>query len=205
MTWRRRVRAHLIGRKRGRKRGGRRPSLLSTIVLVVIGALVVAAVTTMSLNWLVRAEPFWSWPVPYPTPTATGWRDARGADVLELVRIALTVAAGLGGAVALTVAYRKQSLAEANVEREEASAYRDRYGAAAAQLGHEDAAVRLAGVYALANLADDWEQKRQQCVDVLCAYLRLPWDPGHDPSRPTISETVETIPRRRDNTRTTTT
>lgn len=60
-------------------------------------------------------------------------------------------------------------------------------------------------MYALANLADDWEQQRQQCVDVLCAYLRLPWDPEHDPRRPAISETVETIPGRRDNTRNITT
>jgi Pentapeptide repeats (9 copies) len=32
----------------------------------------------------------------------------------------------------------------------------------------------------MAGLADDWEKKenRQTCVDVLCAYLRLPYDPA---------------------------
>jgi hypothetical protein len=29
----------------------------------------------------------------------------------------------------------------------------------------------------MAGLADDWEENRQTCVDVLCAYLRLPYDP----------------------------
>jgi len=38
-------------------------------------------------------------------------------------------------------------------------------------------AVRLAGVYAMAGLADDWEENRQTCVDVLCAYLRMPYEP----------------------------
>jgi hypothetical protein len=46
------------------------------------------------------------------------------------------------------------------------------------------AAVRLAAVYAMAGLADDWEENRQTCVDVLCAYLRMPYppDPGKDAS-----------------------
>lgn len=48
-----------------------------------------------------------------------------------------------------------------------------RYQDAAAQIGHDKAAVRLAGVYALARLADDWPDQRQTCVDVLCAYLRM--------------------------------
>ena len=34
----------------------------------------------------------------------------------------------------------------------------------------------------MAGLADDWEENRQTCVDVLCAYLRMPYepDPGQD-------------------------
>src|SRR5215472_13833915 len=43
-------------------------------------------------------------------------------------------------------------------------------------------AVRLAAVYAMAGLADDWPEHRQMCVDVLCGYLRMPYepDPGGD-------------------------
>ncbi|WFR72483.1 pentapeptide repeat-containing protein [Prescottella defluvii] len=56
-------------------------------------------------------------------------------------------------------------------------AFRDRYTTAAEQLAHESAAIRLAGVYALAALADDWaqngnENESQVCVDLLRAYLR---------------------------------
>jgi len=43
-------------------------------------------------------------------------------------------------------------------------------------------AVRVAGVYAMAGLADDWPEHRQMCVEVLCGYLRMPYepDPGDD-------------------------
>jgi uncharacterized protein YjbI with pentapeptide repeats len=51
----------------------------------------------------------------------------------------------------------------------------ERFATAAGQLGDDKpAAVRLAGVYAMAGLADDWPENRQTCVDVLCAY------PGED-------------------------
>jgi hypothetical protein len=60
---------------------------------------------------------------------------------------------------------------------------RARYAKAAEQLGNPAAAVRLAGVYALAALADDWHeagnfQQQVVCVDLLCAYLRMPYDPN---------------------------
>jgi hypothetical protein len=57
-----------------------------------------------------------------------------------------------------------------------------RFATAADKLGSEAPAVRLAGVYAMAGLADDWPENRQTCVDVLCGYLRLPYepDPGQD-------------------------
>ena len=50
----------------------------------------------------------------------------------------------------------------------------ERFATATEKLGSDKPpAVRLAGVYAMAGLADDWEDNRQTCVDVLCAYLRL--------------------------------
>ena len=65
--------------------------------------------------------------------------------------------------------------------------WNERFATAADRLGSDKpAAVRLAGVYAMAGLADDWEANRQTCVDVLCAYLRMPYeaDPGKDSSGP---------------------
>lgn len=103
----------------------------------------------------------------------------------DLIKIALTVSAGIGGAVALVVAYRKQRGAERDERRNRAGDIRDherflneRFGAAAQLLGHAEASTRLAGVYAMAALADDWPGQQQQCIDVLCAYLRLPYDPA---------------------------
>jgi hypothetical protein len=61
----------------------------------------------------------------------------------------------------------------------------ERFATAAEELGSDKPAVRLAGVYAMAGLADDWEKNRQTCIDVLCAYLRMPYepDPGQDASK----------------------
>jgi hypothetical protein len=68
-------------------------------------------------------------------------------------------------------------------ERERQSALATRYQDAATQLGSDKAAIRLAGVYAMARLADDWEEEAQTCVDVLCAYLRMSPRPVVDITR----------------------
>src|SRR5215831_14210978 len=61
----------------------------------------------------------------------------------------------------------------------------ERFATAAGQLGSDKpAAVRLAGVYAMAGLADDWPENRQTCVDVLCAFLRVAYEPDPDWSGP---------------------
>jgi hypothetical protein len=116
------------------------------------------------------------------------------ADVVRSTVLAL----GLLGAVpAGYVAYRRQRTTEAVHEHEQskekqrqaelvdanvrsaAKDYRDRYTAAATQIGSDKAPIRLAGVYALAQLADEWGRsepdQRQTCIDVLCSYLRMPW------------------------------
>jgi uncharacterized protein YjbI with pentapeptide repeats len=55
----------------------------------------------------------------------------------------------------------------------------ERFDTVAGQLGSDKPpAVRMAAVYAMAGLADDWPDHRQMCVDVLCAYLRMPYEPG---------------------------
>ena len=104
-------------------------------------------------------------------------------DQLELVKIALAAVAGVGGVVYLVVAYRRQKVLEeenerarVTAERERTRLFNERFGTAAAHLGHDQAAVRIAGVYGLAGLADDAPSHalRQSCLSVLCAYLRLP-------------------------------
>ncbi|MBP2323337.1 uncharacterized protein YjbI with pentapeptide repeats [Kibdelosporangium banguiense] len=51
----------------------------------------------------------------------------------------------------------------------------DLYVRAADQLGSDKAPVRLAGLYALERLAQDHPRLRQTIVNVLCAYLRMPY------------------------------
>jgi len=62
----------------------------------------------------------------------------------------------------------------------------ERFAKAAEQLGSDKPTVRLAGVHAMTGLADDWPENRQACVDMLCAYLRMPYepDPGQDAPAP---------------------
>lgn len=52
----------------------------------------------------------------------------------------------------------------------------ERFATAAEQLGNDKPpTVQLAGVYAMAGLADDWADHCQACIDVLCGYLRMPY------------------------------
>lgn len=111
-------------------------------------------------------------------------RQLTASTLFDLVKLAAGVVAGVGALVALVVAYRRQLVDEAGALREEKAALRDitrlhteRFTTAVSQLGDESAAVRLGGVHALAGLADDapTPELRQTCIDVLCAYVRLPY------------------------------
>ncbi len=75
-----------------------------------------------------------------------------------------------------TLAEQREQLAR-TLGEQRVRLFNDRYAAAADALGHEKAAARLAGVYAFAALADDWEGQRQTCIDVLCGYMRFPYQP----------------------------
>ncbi len=73
------------------------------------------------------------------------------------------------------------------LEEQRTRTLNERFATAAGQLGDDKPpAVRLAGVYAMAGLADDWFENQQTCVDVLCGYLRMPYepDPGQDAPEP---------------------
>src|SRR6266496_3297304 len=98
-------------------------------------------------------------------------------DTVSVLQLVFATVAGAGALVALIVAYRRQKITEANSVSDRTRVFNERFTAIAAQLGDAQPAVRLAGVHAMAGLADDWKDNRQTCVDVLCAYLRLPYDP----------------------------
>ena len=99
-------------------------------------------------------------------------------DAISVVQLIFASVAGAGALVALIVAYRRQKISEADSAHDRTRVFNERFTAIAAQLGDDKPAVRLAGVHAMAGLADDWKANRQTCIDVLCAYLRIPYEPN---------------------------
>ena len=105
-------------------------------------------------------------------------------DTVGILQLVFASVAGAGALVALIVAYRRQKVAEADSAHDRTRVFNERFTTIAAQLGDAQPAVRLAGVHAMAGLADDWKSNRQTCIDVLCAYLRLPYEPEPDKEAP---------------------
>jgi uncharacterized protein YjbI with pentapeptide repeats len=98
-------------------------------------------------------------------------------DAVGVAQLVFASVAGAGALVALVMAYRRQRVNEISTAHDQARVLNERFTSIATQLGDHSAAVRLAGVHALAGLADDWPDNRQTCIDVLCAYLRMPFTP----------------------------
>ncbi|WP_341720489.1 hypothetical protein QQG74_12725 [Micromonospora sp. FIMYZ51] len=103
-------------------------------------------------------------------------------DLFDLVRSTVTSVGLFAGVFAIIYSYRKQRIEESASRRADAEILSKRYQDAASLLGHESAAVRLAGVYALTKLADDDELQRLTISNVLCAYLRMPYEPEGAPA-----------------------
>ncbi|SER33578.1 hypothetical protein [Lentzea albida] len=152
---------------RRRKRESQSPVWVSIVGWLVI-ALLVAAAAGGGLLWIL------GWPtMPKQAAFST-------TEMLDLLKIGLAVVAGFGGVVALAVNYRKQRVTEAahthalnQEERERTKLFNERFKVAAELLSGEQPGLRIAGVSAMAGLADDWEAQRQTCVDALIDQLRL--------------------------------
>jgi hypothetical protein len=87
-------------------------------------------------------------------------------DAVGVLQLVFASVAGAGALVALIVAYRRQKIAEADSAHDRTRVFNERFSAIATQLGDAQPAVRLAGVHAMAGLADDWKANRQTCIDV---------------------------------------
>ncbi|MEU6783882.1 pentapeptide repeat-containing protein [Nonomuraea angiospora] len=107
---------------------------------------------------------------------------------IEAARTALAAAAGVGAAVTLLLAVRRQrhqELATAHTTHDAAERrVTELYTKAVEQLGNDQAPVRLGGLYALERVAQDTPRLRQTIVDVICAYLRMPYSPPTDQTGP---------------------
>ncbi|MEU6744434.1 pentapeptide repeat-containing protein [Streptosporangium sandarakinum] len=149
--------------------------------IIPVIVLVIAAVG--GALWWMSADPALS----APAPSGSGGAGTARGDIL---RTALAAGAGVGAAVTLMLAFRRQrhqEIATAHATHDATERrVTDLYTKAAEQLGHEAAAVRLAGLYALERLAQDNRGHRQTIVNVICAYLRMPYTPpapAPDPER----------------------
>ncbi|PJM73533.1 hypothetical protein CS006_05765 [Bifidobacterium primatium] len=103
--------------------------------------------------------------------------------ILDIVKVALTTIGGLGAISYVVLKYkegkegiRANDLADAKLrqdhEQAEMKRIDDQLQTAINQLGHDKAAVRIAGVNALVDIADHYAGYRQRVVDILCGYLR---------------------------------
>jgi uncharacterized protein YjbI with pentapeptide repeats len=156
--------------------------------LLTVGVLVSAILGFLVLCVFARLAEGHGWWITHHHLTSAQWYD--------VVRSTIASVGVFGIGAAGLLAYRRQQTSEAmerishathqlSVQLHEDSStvdLRARFATAAGQLGHASAAVRLAGVYAMAALADDWhtandDVQMQVCIDVLCAYLRIPYDP----------------------------
>lgn len=159
-------------RQQWRGRAGQ--ARLGALIAVAWAVVVVAVVVLVAGAWWVMGAPTSDFPDALPP---------RALDTL--VTRAFAIVAALGAAALLVISYRRQLTTETGAEREVAKLFTDTFDSASDKLGSDHAAVRLAGVHALARLADEAPEGRedlvQMVIDVLCAYLRMPYTPAPEP------------------------
>ncbi|ROP37423.1 pentapeptide repeat-containing protein [Saccharothrix texasensis] len=111
--------------------------------------------------------------------------DARHAELAQRDRVQAHVEQ-----VADTNRLHAERVADDARVHAEAQRITELYAKSAEQLGSEKAPVRLAGLYALERLAQDNPHQRQTVVNVLCAYLRMPYTlPGDPPAEDADEQT----------------
>ncbi|OLF04805.1 hypothetical protein BU204_37585 [Actinophytocola xanthii] len=104
---------------------------------------------------------------------------------IELVKTGLAVGVATGGVVALVLASRRQWSNEQATRATDHDATERRitelYTKAVEQLGSSAAAVRLGGLYALERLGQNTGSQRETILNVICAYLRMPYVSAGEP------------------------
>lgn len=142
----------------------RRPSSPLSWWAVLAAVVVVALVTWSATDWLLNE--------------AAHAGDPAIARV-EAIKTGLGTAAGTAGFFALLLAVRRQWHQEVASRATEKDADEKRvtelYARAVEQLGSAEAHVRLGGLYALERLAQSAPDQQQTIVNVICAYLRMPY------------------------------
>ena len=102
-----------------------------------------------------------------------GWTNEKSLTFKELLTTTLAAVGGIGAVGYLVIKYREQASTEREEVRQNEGEADKQLTAAVKQLGSKSPQVRIAGVYALADVADTYEGPyHQRVVDILCGYLR---------------------------------
>lgn len=145
--------------------GYRGPRVPMSYGWAVAGLTVVIAVTTVTTWALLR--------IAGQAPP-----DVAPAVRVQAISTGLAVGGGVGAAVLLGLAFRRQWMQEhAQVHSERDARERlvtDLYAKAVDQLGSDHPEVRLAAMFSLQRLVKIEPDTRQMVADVICAYLRMP-------------------------------
>ncbi len=158
---------------------GKTAPLIVFSALAVFVGIALACLAVATLSYLTRPDGNAEWQ----------WVPRRDTELVDIIKVGLTIVGGAGAAVALVVAFRKQLRNERDID-----GMRSVRATAIAQLGDPSPTVRLAGVYALVNVAESWPAERQTVANILCAHLRLPVAPADDEhplATKTIQETIK--------------
>ena len=134
-----------------RRKNGLFCAIVSWIIIAIIAYTLLSAIWGYGHGW---------------SRILAGWRIGATHDPLDRIKVTLTALGGVGAVGYLVIKYRER----AALERGEAD---EKLVRAVQQLGDPSPQVRIAGVYALADVADTYEGPyHQRVVDILCGYLR---------------------------------
>ena len=134
-----------------RRKNGLFCAIVSWIIIAIIAYTLLSAIWGYGHGW---------------SRILAGWRIGATHDPLDRIKVTLTALGGVGAVGYLVIKYRER----AAHERGEAD---EKLVRAVQQLGDASPQVRIAGVYALADVADTYEGPyHQRVVDILCGYLR---------------------------------
>ena len=135
---------------------GRLPLFAAIAIWAVLGIIAFL----LAMCWLGRV-PFWQLKL-----------DPR-KQAENIVKIALTLVGGVGAVAYLVIKYQERQQAGRAEKREKDRIVDTKVQDAINQLGSDKASTRIAGVYALTDIADRYKGGyRQRVVDILCGYLR---------------------------------
>ena len=123
-------------------------------------------------------------PAPSPAP-ANFWEIAAQPFATGFAGLAAIGAAWIAWQVAARNRLQLKDQFEKAHDLDQLRGLRERYTAIGELLANKSATVRSAGIYGISSLADDWlargnMQEAQSCVDLLCSYMRQPYNPHTD-------------------------